>query len=242
MTSNSGGKSCISTPALSVSLSIASKTLFWVFLIVPTPQILTYLRAMIHSDWPKSPHLSNTFAGSPQCTSQAPPPGKSLLIDPMARVRSVQPRTALQSTIAKIGTRKATETSTKLFVSSPYISKLTSFKMDSLQLPPGLPSPADSDLASPILALVFLLSALLVFLYVILVWLLIMRALVGRWRGEKEEKDMEAQRMFVWALQPNQWHKNNQEDQFEIISWVTLHMKICNTHSCGPFTSAAAYI
>ena len=69
--------------------------------------------------------------------------------------------------------------------------------MDSLQLPPGLPSPADSDLASPILALVFLLSALLVFLYVILVWLLIMRALVGRWRGEKEEKDMEAQRMFV---------------------------------------------
>ena len=196
---------------------------------------------MIHSDWPKSPHLSNTFAGSPQCTSQAPPPGKSLLIDPMARVRSVQPRTALQSTIAKIGTRKATETSTKLFVSSPYISKLTSFKMDSLQLPPGLPSPADSDLASPILALVFLLSALLVFLYVILVWLLIMRALVGRWRGEKEEKDMEAQRMFVWALQPNQWHKNNQEDQFEIISWVTLHMKICNTHSSGPFTSAAAY-
>ena len=89
--------------------------------------------------------------------------------------------------------------------------------MDSLQLPPGLPSPADGVLASPILALVFLLSALLVFLYVILVWLLIMRALVGRfvflyvilvwllimralvgrWRGEKEEKDMEAQRIFV---------------------------------------------
>ena len=69
--------------------------------------------------------------------------------------------------------------------------------MDTLQLPPGLPSPVDGVLASPILALVFLLSALLVFLYVILVWLLIMRALVGRWWGEKEEKDMEAQQIFV---------------------------------------------
>ena len=69
--------------------------------------------------------------------------------------------------------------------------------MDSLQLPPGLPSPVDGVLASPILALVFLLSALLVFLYVIIVWLLIMRALVGKWWGETEEKDMEAQRIFV---------------------------------------------
>ena len=61
--------------------------------------------------------------------------------------------------------------------------------MDSLQLPPGLPSPADGALASPVIALVFLLSALLVFLYVILVWLLIMRALLGRWWGEKEDKE-----------------------------------------------------
>ena len=127
----------------------------------------------------------------------SPPPGKSLLIDPMACVRLVQPRTTLQSTIAPIDTRKAKEASTKLFVSCPFISKLTSGKMDSLQLPPGLPSPVDGVLASPILALVFLLSALLVFLYVILVWLLIKRALVGRWWGEKEEKDMEAQRIFV---------------------------------------------
>ena len=62
--------------------------------------------------------------------------------------------------------------------------------MDTLQLPPGLPSPADGALASPLLALVFLLSALLVFLYVILVWLLIMRVLLGRWWGDKEKKDM----------------------------------------------------
>ena len=67
--------------------------------------------------------------------------------------------------------------------------------MDSLQLPPGLPSAADGALASPVIALVFLLSALLVFLYVILVWLLIMRVLLGRWWGEKEEKDKE--RTFV---------------------------------------------
>ena len=67
--------------------------------------------------------------------------------------------------------------------------------MDTLQLPPGLPSPADGVLASPILALVFLLSALLVFLYVILVWLLIMRVLLGRWWGEKEK--MEAQTVYV---------------------------------------------
>ena len=155
----------------------------------------------------------------------SPPPGKSLLIDPMACVRLVQPRTTLQSTIAPIDTRKAKEASTKLFVSCPFISKLTSGKMDSLQLPPGLPSPVDGVLASPILALVFLLSALLVFLYVILVWFLIMRALVGRWWGEKEEKDMEAQRIFVWALQSNRWRRKNQENQFEIISWITLHMK-----------------
>ena len=69
--------------------------------------------------------------------------------------------------------------------------------MDTLQLPPGLPSPADGVLASPILALVFLLSALLVFLYVILVWLLIMRVLLGRWWGEKEKKEMEAQTVYV---------------------------------------------
>ena len=69
--------------------------------------------------------------------------------------------------------------------------------MDTLQLPPGLPSSADGALASPILALVFLLSALLVFLYVILVWLLIMRVLLGRWWGDKEKKDMEAQTVFV---------------------------------------------
>ena len=69
--------------------------------------------------------------------------------------------------------------------------------MDSLQLPPGLPSPADGALASPVIALVFLLSALLVFLYVILVWLLIMRALLGRWWGDKEKKDMEAQTVYV---------------------------------------------
>ena len=69
--------------------------------------------------------------------------------------------------------------------------------MDTLQLPPGLPSSADGVLASPILALVFLLSALLVFLYVILVWLLIMRVLLGRWWGDKEKKDMEAQTVYV---------------------------------------------
>ena len=69
--------------------------------------------------------------------------------------------------------------------------------MDTLQLPPGLPSSADRVLASPILALVFLLSALLVFLYVILVWLLIMRVLLGRWWGEKEKKEMEAQTVYV---------------------------------------------
>ena len=69
--------------------------------------------------------------------------------------------------------------------------------MDTLQLPPGLPSSADGALASPILALVFLLSALLVFLYVILVWLLIMRVLLGRWWGDKGKKDMEAQTVFV---------------------------------------------
>ena len=69
--------------------------------------------------------------------------------------------------------------------------------MDTLQLPPGLPSAADGVLASPILALVFLLSALLVFLYVILVWLLIMRVLLGRWWGDKEKKDMEAQTVYV---------------------------------------------
>ena len=127
----------------------------------------------------------------------SPPPGKSLLIDPMACVRLVQPRTTLQSTIAPIDTRKAKEASTKLFVSCPFISKLTSGKMDSLQLPPGLPSPVDGVLASPILALVFLLSALLVFLYVILVWLLIMRVLLGRWWGDKGKKDMEAQTVYV---------------------------------------------
>ena len=69
--------------------------------------------------------------------------------------------------------------------------------MDTLQLPPGLPSSADGALASPILALVFLLSALLVFLYVILVWLLIMRVLLGRWWGDKGKKDMEAQTVNV---------------------------------------------
>ena len=69
--------------------------------------------------------------------------------------------------------------------------------MDTLQLPPGLPSSADGALASPILALVFLLSALLVFLYVILVWLLIMRVLLGRWWGDKGKKDMEAQTVYV---------------------------------------------
>jgi len=46
----------------------------------------------------------------------------------------------------------------------------------------------------PVLGLVFLLSALLVFLYVILVWLLIMRALLGKCGGTK---DLEAQRIFV---------------------------------------------
>ena len=69
--------------------------------------------------------------------------------------------------------------------------------MDTLQLPPGLPSPADGALASPLLALVFLLSALLVFLYVILVWLLIMRVLLGRWWADKGKKDMEAQTVYV---------------------------------------------
>jgi len=69
--------------------------------------------------------------------------------------------------------------------------------MDTLQLPPGLPSSADGALAGPILALVFLLSALLVFLYVILVWLLIMRVLLGRWWGEKEKKDLEAGTVYV---------------------------------------------
>ena len=50
------------------------------------------------------------------------------------------------------------------------------------------------DIPGPVLGLVFLLSALLVFLYVILVWVLIMRALLGRCGGAK---DLEAQRIFV---------------------------------------------
>ena len=82
------------------------------------------------------------------------------------------------------------------------------------------------------LGLVFLLSALLVFLYVILVWLLIMRALLGRCGGAK---DLEAQRIFVWDIQYSPIKTSSYFDFSRPLSLRLRHPRMGAHHGDSPW-------
>ena len=88
------------------------------------------------------------------------------------------------------------------------------------------------DIPGPVLGLVFLLSALLVFLYVILVWVLIMRALLGRCGGAK---DLEAQRIFVWDVQYSPIKTSSYFDFSRPLSLRLRHPRMGVHHGDSPW-------
>ena len=74
--------------------------------------------------------------------------------------------------------------------------------MDSLSFPPHssrLPAFQEGSVTSFMVVLVFALTLVLVLVYVAVVWLVLVKALLGRWwkenRGERE--DVEAQKILI---------------------------------------------
>ena len=121
-------------------------------------------------DLPLAPH----FAGKPQGPQTPSPLGKSVAIDRSWVLTLAHTWLRTSSQLHLLNTHK-------YFVKQP----LTIFPiwktMDSLQLPPGLPSSADGALAGSVLCLIFLLSTLLHNIFILILCYKITKIIFWSW-------------------------------------------------------------
>ena len=133
------------------SINVYTRQLQWLMFL-----FFRIFSSIIDCTWPRSPPLLNTLPGSPSAHRPPPP------LHWVSPWRSIEAGFWLWLTLDSGPVRNYTYSiHTSIFVQQP-LTIFTIWKtMDSLQLPPGLPSSADGALTGSGLCLKFPISALL---------------------------------------------------------------------------------